>query len=49
MTRFYFHIHDPQGVIPDEEGAELPDIEAAKKEAEESAKELLKFMLRNNG
>jgi hypothetical protein len=41
MPKFYFHIRDDAGVIPDEEGMELPDLGAARKEAEEGAREIL--------
>jgi hypothetical protein len=33
MTRYYFDIQDDEGVWPDEEGIELPDVEAAEVEA----------------
>ena len=33
MTRYFFDIHDVDGVWPDEEGQELIDIEAAQVEA----------------
>jgi uncharacterized protein DUF6894 len=33
MPRFYFDIHDDQGLWPDEEGYELPDLRAAQREA----------------
>jgi hypothetical protein len=31
--RFYFHIRDQHGLIVDEEGSELPSLEAARDEA----------------
>ena len=34
--RFYFDIHDDQGVWPDEEGQELADVQAAEIEAARS-------------
>ena len=33
MKRYYFDIRDGDGFSPDEEGLELPDIEAAQEEA----------------
>ena len=33
MPRFYFHVHDSQGVIlKDSEGIEFPDLESAREE-----------------
>jgi hypothetical protein len=46
MPKFYFHIRDDAGLIPDEEGMELPDIDAARKEAETGAREILADALR---
>ena len=40
MPCFYFHMHDGLERIEDEEGSELPDIEAARAEALESARQL---------
>jgi hypothetical protein len=33
MTRYYFDLRDRDGFIIDDEGFELPDIEAAQREA----------------
>jgi hypothetical protein len=33
MKRYYFDMRDGDGFAPDEEGLELPDIEAAREEA----------------
>ena len=41
MTRYFFHIVDDDGRSSDEEGLELPNLEAAKKECEVSARQLL--------
>jgi hypothetical protein len=41
MPRYFFHIVDDQGRCPDEEGSELPNLGAAKKECEASARQLL--------
>ena len=41
MPRFYFHIHDQDGTIPDTEGMVFPDVASAKREGQNSARELL--------
>ena len=41
MPRYFFHIVDDQGRCSDEEGSELPDLDAAKKECEASARQIL--------
>jgi len=41
MPRFYFHTEDGRR-YPDEEGTELPDVEAARTEATRILAELLK-------
>jgi hypothetical protein len=41
MGRFYFHIRLGDRLVPDEEGEVLPDVLAARREAERSARELL--------
>lgn len=41
MPRYFFNIHDGRD-IPDEEGTELPDLDAAKKLAVEVAGETLR-------
>ena len=41
MPRYFFHIRDGENIIPDEEGLELPDNEAAGVEARRSAVEML--------
>jgi hypothetical protein len=33
MPRFFFHIRDDAELIPDEEGTNLPDLAAARREA----------------
>lgn len=40
MPRFYFHVYNDVIAI-DEEGLELPDVEAAREQATESARELV--------
>ena len=39
--RYHFHICDRDGVIHDEEGSELPSLEAAQDEARASARDLV--------
>jgi hypothetical protein len=41
MGRFYFHLQAGNEVIQDDEGADLPDLSAAQREALLSARELL--------
>ena len=33
MGRFYFHLRDGDELLPDDEGVDLPDFSAAKREA----------------
>jgi hypothetical protein len=47
MSRFYFHIRDGEGLVPDEEGMDLLDLEAAKNEAVISAREIMANNLRS--
>ena len=37
--RYFFHMHDSQGVVTDDEGSELPDLSAAQDEARLSARD----------
>jgi hypothetical protein len=41
MGRFYFHLKDGDKLIEDPEGADLPDLDAARREALLAACELL--------
>jgi hypothetical protein len=41
MGRFYFQWKNGEELTPDEEGSELPDVEAARREAVHSVRELL--------
>lgn len=41
MPRYFFHIVDDDGRSPDEEGMDLPNLEAAKRESEGGARQLL--------
>ena len=41
MGHFYFHVKDGANLIQDEEGIELPSVEAARRLALKTARELL--------
>ena len=41
MGRFYFHLRDGDELLPDDEGADLPDFSAARREAVLAAREFL--------
>ena len=45
MPRYYFHIYQRGTLIPDEEGSECPNLEAAKREAKASAADLARQAL----
>ena len=40
--RYYFHITNGEGPIPDEEGSELPDMDAVRKEVAQTMLDLVK-------
>ena len=40
MPNYFFHIYEGGKLVPDDEGTRCPDLEAAKREAANSAKEL---------
>ena len=40
MRRFYFHLRAGDELVPDEEGIDLPDLSAARREAIEAVREL---------
>lgn len=44
--RYHFNIRDTVGLIPDDEGDELADLEAARKEARASMRDLMMDDLR---
>jgi hypothetical protein len=47
MGRFYFHIRAGGELTRDEEGIDLPDFSAARREAIEAARELLAEAIKN--
>jgi hypothetical protein len=42
MPRFFFDIHDGKAFMPDREGLDLEDLEAAKAEAKKTLPEIVK-------
>jgi hypothetical protein len=48
MPAYYFNIRSDSGVVPDEEGMEFANDEAAHDEAVESARELLVDMIKRH-
>jgi hypothetical protein len=49
MPRYFFHIFDDGGTVPDDEGMDCPDDGAAKREGEASARELLRTVISSHG
>lgn len=47
MPRFYFDVREGARFIPDEEGIEFPDLDAAEQEAAESAASIGRDLLPN--
>jgi hypothetical protein len=47
MPRFYFHICDDEGMSRDEEGTDLPDTDAARRDAKASARDLISQYMKN--
>ena len=47
MPRYYFHIRSSTGLICDPDGSDLPDLAAARSEAELAARELLAALLKD--
>ncbi|MHB2207403.1 DUF6894 family protein [Methylobacterium sp. CM6257] len=43
MPRYYIHIRDGRWLVEDLDGADLPDLDAARTEAERSARSLLEI------
>jgi hypothetical protein len=48
MARFYFHIRRGEELVTDEEGVDLPDVEAARREGLLAAREILAEMVLHN-
>jgi hypothetical protein len=46
MPRYYFHQQDETTITEDEEGSELPDLEAARQYALRGAREILSHSIR---
>ena len=49
MTRFFFHVRDEGDVSRDTEGQDLPDLEAARREAMSANREILGERLLHGG
>jgi hypothetical protein len=49
MARFYFHVRDRDGLSLDREGQELPDLEAAHREAVSASREIIGDKLLHGG
>jgi hypothetical protein len=47
MGRFYFHLRAGDELMRDEEGIDLPDLSAARREAIEAARELLAVAIKD--
>ncbi|MEP7241165.1 MAG: hypothetical protein ABI697_09805 [Devosia sp.] len=47
--RFFFHIRDGEGTIEDEEGGDFADLDAARAEARQSARDILADQIREGG
>ena len=41
MPRYFFHIRDGEELIPDDEGSNLADLPAARKEAAQTVREII--------
>lgn len=41
MTRFYLHLHNRIGTVPDEEGTDVSDLDAARYLAVQSVRDIL--------
>ena len=47
LTRYYFDIRDNTGLYPDEEGLDLPSIDAARQEAAHALADMLRDAVRD--
>lgn len=46
MPRYYFNIRSSEGLIEDPDGTDLPDLDTARTEARQAARDLLASLLR---
>jgi hypothetical protein len=46
MARFYFHLRDGDKLVQDPEGLDLPDVDAAKREALLAARDILSHAIK---
>jgi len=46
MTRYFFDIRDGDELVPDEEGVDMPDVEAAQEEAAQTLADLARQKIR---
>jgi len=46
LAHFYFHLRSGDELLTDDEGEDLPDLSAARREAERAARELLAEAIR---
>lgn len=46
MPKYFFHIEDGSGVLQDEEGIDLADLDHVRKEATSAARQVLGEMIR---
>ena len=49
MPTYFFHLGTPDGLIPDERGMELANLDAVREEALASARAIISEFLRNGG
>jgi plasmid stability protein len=49
MGRFYFHLRREGELVTDDEGTELPNVRAARREAEQGAREMLAEAIKAGG
>ena len=49
MPTFFFHLATPDGLVPDDRGTELPNVDAARNEAIASARAIIADSLREGG
>jgi hypothetical protein len=47
MPRFHLHIQGEDGITADAEGSDLPDLEAAREEAIEAARQIMSWAVRD--